>query len=247
LSIEVKLFKSLRIAIGFLTIIPVNPRNFEDGDLSAAVKFFPVVGLIQGSFIWGLLHILPRIFPVGIAVWLTVFAGAFLNGFIHWDGFADTADSLGSRNPEKSLAIMKDSRLGAFGGIALSFLILGKIFALMQLTEVSVLVIISIAVLSRWGMAVMLYTQPPVSQGLLHSFRFSTPRRDLGIATGLMIILASAARMNGLLFLGITMVVLFLLNWLIRKRWGGVTGDILGASNELIELACFLALNFKFQ
>ncbi|MCL6588427.1 MAG: adenosylcobinamide-GDP ribazoletransferase [Firmicutes bacterium] len=242
-----ELFRNLRIAFGFLTIIPINPRGFEAGSLGAAVKFFPVVGLIQGLFIWGLLYVLPRIFPLGVAVWLTVFASAFLNGFIHWDGLADTADSLGSRDPEKSLMIMKDSRLGAFGVIGLCLLISGKIFALMQLTGLAILVIVSIPVISRWGMAVLLYTQPPVSQGLLQNFRFLTPRRDLSIATGLMLIVAVAAGMKGLFLLGITIANLFLMAWLIRKRWGGITGDILGASNELIELVCFLALNLKFR
>ncbi|HEX3044984.1 MAG TPA: adenosylcobinamide-GDP ribazoletransferase [Bacillota bacterium] len=239
------MFKTLRIAIGFLTVIPVNPRQFEAGDLGAAVKFFPVVGLIQGTFIWGLLYLLPRIFPIGVAVWLTVFASVLFNGLIHLDGFADTADSLGSRNREKSLAIMKDSRLGAFGAIALIFLISGKIFTLMELTDLSLLVLICITVLSRWVMAVMLYTQPSVSQGLLQNFRFQFPRRDLGIATGLMLIVVCAAGIDGLRLLGITLAVFLLLNWFIRKRWGGITGDILGASNELVELVCLLALNLR--
>jgi adenosylcobinamide-GDP ribazoletransferase len=241
------LFKTLRIAIGFLTIIPVNSRRFEAEDLGAAVKFFPVVGLIQGAFIWGLLYLLPRIFPVGVAVWLIVFASALLNGLIHLDGFADTADSLGSRNPEKSLAIMKDSRLGAFGVIALIFLILGKIFTLIELIDISFLILICITVLSRWVMAVMLYTQPSVSQGLLQNFRFQFPRRDLGIATVLMLIMVSAAGIEGLRLLGVTLAVFLLINWFIRKRWGGITGDILGASNELIELTCLLSLNLKFR
>ena len=123
-------FRDLRVAIGFLTIFPVGPDQLQPEDLGNSVKFFPAVGAVFGLITWGLLQLFSKIFTTNIAAWLTVFIGAAVNGYIHWDGFADTADGLGSRDPQKSLTIMKDSRVGSFGVIALVFLILGKIFTI---------------------------------------------------------------------------------------------------------------------
>ncbi len=236
------MIRNLRVAIGFLTRLPVSPPDIQPDDLGQSVKYFPLVGVIYGALTWGLLQLLSRFFVPEIAAWLTVFGGAFLNGCIHWDGFSDTADGLGSNDPAKSLTIMKDSRLGAFGGMALIFLILGKIFAIKELLHVPLLTFIAVAVLSRWGMTVQIYTQPSVSQGLLKSFQIKNKLRDLLISTILMLILIGFAWPVNLLFLAFTLIVLLVIKPLIKKRFGGITGDILGAVNELIELVCLLGL-----
>lgn len=242
-------FRDLRVAFGFLTIFPVNPKELKPVDLGNAVKFFPVVGAIYGLIIWGLLQFFSKIFTVNIAAWLTVFAGATLNGYIHWDGFADTADGLGSHDPQKSLIIMKDSRLGAFGAIALNFLILGKIFTISKLMVAGLFTSMSIFTLSRWFMAFQIYTQASVSKGLLQNFQIKRKYFDLGIATIIMAMVISAGWLadgwQNLILLAVTLLLLPCLNWFIKKRFTGITGDILGAGNELVELICLLLLNVK--
>ena len=239
------MFKSLRVAVGFLTRLPVNPKEFKPNDLGDAVRFFPLVGIIYGVLTWGLLLLGTRWMTIRIAAWVTVFAGAFLNGCIHWDGFADTADGLGSSEPKRSLMIMKDSRLGAFGGMALVFLIIGKIVTLQGLSTYSLAVFIAVATLSRWGMAIQMYTQPSVSKGLLQAFQTQNVRRDCWVATILMVIIISFAGWLSLLLLATVLATLAMVNLFIRKRFGGITGDILGATNELLELVCWLVLNIK--
>lgn len=236
----------LRTALGFLTVLPVGPRRVEAGDLGNAVRYFPVVGAIYGILTWVFLNLGSRIFSLEITAWLTVFLLAFLNGCIHWDGFADMADGLGGRDPEKSRAIMKDSRLGAFGGIALNFLILGKVLALIKLAALPLTVLICISTLSRWAVSVWIYTQPVVSQGLLQSFRIANHRRDLLLATFLTLLLISPAFPVSLYLSGLTLVILVVFSKLTRRRFGGITGDLLGAGNELVELICLLSLNIKF-
>jgi adenosylcobinamide-GDP ribazoletransferase len=240
------MFRSLRLAVGFLTRLPVNPREFKPTDLGAAVCFFPVVGIIYGFLTWGLFTLGTRYTTEGIAAWLTVFGVAFVNGYIHWDGFADTADGLGSLDPERSRAIMKDSRLGAFGGMALIFLIVGKIVALQGLSKYPVTVFIAIATLARWGMACQIYTQPSVSEGLLRAFKPQRGKRDFWLATALTVIIISFAGLISLFFLAVVLITLVIGNCFIRKRFGGITGDILGACNELMELICWCVLNFRF-
>ena len=239
------MFRSLRVAVGFLTRLPVNPADFQPYDLGDAVRFFPVVGIIYGCLTWIVFHIVARYTTIGIAAWITVFAGAFLNGCIHWDGFADTADGLGGNEPQRSLTIMKDSSLGAFGGMALIFLIGGKIFALQGLSAYPVTVFMAIAALSRWGMALQIYTQPSVSKGLLQAFKLRNIKRDLCLATILMAVIICFAGLLSLILLATILITLVIVNRFIRKRFGGITGDILGASNELMELLCLIVLNIK--
>jgi adenosylcobinamide-GDP ribazoletransferase len=244
--------KDLRVAVGFLTILPVGPRDLEPVDFGNSVKYFPLVGAVNGFIIWGLLWCFTKILPADIAAWLTVFGGAAFNGYIHWDGFADTADGLGGKNPQKRLVIMKDSRLGAFGTIALIFLILGKVLTISKLTGSGFGVFVCVATLSRWAMAFQIYTHPSVSHGLLRGFQVDARTRghkyyDLGIATLLMFITLIFGWSYGLLLLGATIVILLGIYPLIKSKFGGITGDILGASNELVELVCLLILNLKIQ
>jgi adenosylcobinamide-GDP ribazoletransferase len=239
------MFRNLRVAVGFLTRLPVNPKEFRASDLGDSVRLFPVVGIIYGCLTWGVFHLFTRYLNVGIAAWLTVFSGAFLNGCIHWDGFADTADGLGGSEPGQRLAIMKDSRLGAFGGIALIFLSVGKIVTLQGLSNYSVMVFIAIATLSRWGMALQIYTQPSVSKGLLQAFQLQNVRRDFWLATIFMLIIISCAGIVSLLLLAVVIATLLIINRFVHNRFGGITGDILGASNELMELLCWMVLNIK--
>jgi adenosylcobinamide-GDP ribazoletransferase len=239
------MFRDLRTAVGFLTILPVSPRRMEPEDLGNSVKFFPLAGAIYGAVTWGLLMLFQKIFNPEIAAWATVFLVAVFNGCIHWDGFADTADGLGGSTPERRLAIMKDSRLGAFGGIALIFLILGKIFTISKLTNLPLVTFMSVSALSRWVMAVQITTQPVVSQGLLKSFQLSHPRRDLLIATILMAVVVGFAFPTSLILSGVAFITCFILNWVYQRKFGGITGDLLGAGNELVELVCWLSLNIN--
>lgn len=239
------MFRSLRTAIGFLTVLPLGPRELEADDLGQSVAYFPLVGAIYGLATWAVLSGLRLLFPVYIAAWLTVFAIAFLNGGIHWDGFADTADGFGGKDPEKRLAIMKDSRLGAFGGMALFFLIGGKIFILANLTKPNIAYFIIISSLARWVISVQICTQPSVSRGLLACFQVKNPRLTLGIASLFMALLLLWALPFSLGLLGLALILMVVLNYVFKSNLGGITGDVLGASCEFIELICLLSLTVK--
>jgi adenosylcobinamide-GDP ribazoletransferase len=194
---------------------------------------------------WGLWWLFGRIFPENITAWLTVFSGAALTGYIHWDGWADTADGLGSKDPGKSLIIMKDSRLGAFGVIALIFLIIGKVLTLPKLMATGIYTSLGLFTLSRWVMAFQIYTLPSVSQGLLQSFQINRKYLDMGIATVIMAFIIGCGWPYSLILLAATLFILPVMNWTIKKRFAGITGDILGASNELVEIIGLLMLNIK--
>ncbi len=236
------MIKALRTAIGFLTVLPVSPKEISSRDFGGSVAFFPLIGLVFASLYWLGVNGLGRVLPPEIAAWLTVFGAVALNGAIHWDGFADTADGLGGHTPEQRRAIMKDSRLGAFGGIALLFLALGKVLTLSHLVGTPFLLLLCAPVLSRWAMAVLLYTQPSVSQGLLRMFEIGDRQAGIFAATLWMAILVGLGWPHSLWLLGVAGILILMLIPLIRRTFGGITGDILGAVNELTELIILVGL-----
>lgn len=239
------MIKTLRIAVGFLTILPVSPKQIGPTDMGRAVALFPLVGVIYAIVAWISLRLFNHIFSGTIAAWLTVLLITLLNGAIHMDGFIDSVDGLGGRTPEQSRAIMKDSRMGAFGGIALVFLITGKILLLKSLTNLSLEVLISVFSISRWAMVFQIYTQPSVSVGLLKSFQIEKHRLGLLIASVLTVLLGIRAFPSSLFLIGLAVLTLLIIDPLVKRKFEGITGDILGATNELVELICLLFLNVK--
>ncbi|HQJ31558.1 MAG TPA: adenosylcobinamide-GDP ribazoletransferase, partial [Syntrophales bacterium] len=115
--------KALLAAFQFLTTIPLpGGKGTGEGDIAGSLPFFPVVGLLigmaaaAGDFVFSLL------FPPGVAAVLTVLLLVLITGGLHLDGLADTADGIFSvRNRERMLEIMRDSRIGTMGVLAVVF------------------------------------------------------------------------------------------------------------------------------
>jgi adenosylcobinamide-GDP ribazoletransferase len=163
------------------------------------------------------------------------------------DGFADTLDGLASGGTkEKILEVMRDSRIGAFGVIGLILLIGAKYLALDQISTSSIYYsLILMAVVGRNAMVLVCYRSPYArfSEGLAKPFLENLRTRE---------VLISSALTFGIAFLligvkGIAIsfgIGLFSLGYRLffLKKLGGVTGDILGAANELAELLCLLLL-----
>jgi adenosylcobinamide-GDP ribazoletransferase len=163
------------------------------------------------------------------------------------DGFADTMDGLASGgSKERILEVMRDSHIGAFGVIGLILLIGGKYFALDQIANPSIhYSLILMAVMGRNAMVLVCYRSPYARSGggLAKPFVENLSARE---------VLISSALTFGIAFLlmGVKGIAIFLGIGLFRlgyryffiKKLGGVTGDVLGAANELAELLCLLLL-----
>src|SRR5258706_5627486 len=122
--------KGLRLALGFLTILPMRVNNIQPGDLGRAAGWFPVVGLLLGLVLSASNWLLLRVFPPALAGGLVVALWAALTGGLHLDGLADCGDGLlASATPERRLEIMRDPRLGAFGGLVLAGFLILKVLA----------------------------------------------------------------------------------------------------------------------
>jgi adenosylcobinamide-GDP ribazoletransferase len=211
------------------------------------MAFFPLVGLLIGLLLCLGHYLLSLLFPKPLVLWLTIGLLALLTRGLHLDGFADTMDGLASGGTkEKILEVMRDSRIGAFGVISLILLIGAKYFALNEISNPSIpYSLILMAVAGRNSMVLVCYRSSYArsGEGLAKPFTESLSSREVVLS------LASTFGI-ALLLMGVEGVVIFLGTGLFSlgyriffiRRLGGITGDILGAANELTEVLTLLFL-----
>lgn len=232
--------KPLWLAIGFLTVLPAPQVADAERVLGRSLLYFPLVGLLLGGLLGGAALGLGGILPPLPLAALLVALEALLTGGLHLDGLADAADGLLSRRPgEAALEIMRDSRIGAMGAMALVLALLLKVCAL---AAVPVGLLPACALLMPVvGRAAIL-----VNLGLLPYARadglgtgFFAVRSSWHIVLGLATALAFGFLAGGVRGLAAGAgACLLALGWagLCRRRLGGATGDTLGAASELAEL-----------
>ncbi|MHB9075653.1 MAG: adenosylcobinamide-GDP ribazoletransferase [Desulfobaccales bacterium] len=231
------------LALTFLTKLPWPwPGPADESALARSMFWFPWVGALLGLAFWGAWTGLTKILPGPAAAALLLAFSVWITGGLHLDGLADSADGLGGgRTPAAALTIMKDSRVGAFGVISLIVALLLKFslflsFATAPGGEGALLLY---PVISRWGMVLLAYLSPYARPegGLGRAMTLGVSRRVLACAS------LSAGALS-LAILGVPGLVIFAVAgfgvWLgslyFQKRLGGITGDILGAANEVLEV-----------
>jgi adenosylcobinamide-GDP ribazoletransferase len=237
------MISTLPLALTFLTKLPWPWRGpAEAAALARSMFWFPWVGAVLGLIFWGAWTGLAKILPGPAAAALLLVLTVWVTGGLHLDGLADTADGLGgSRTPAECLRIMKDSRLGAFGVLSLILTLLLKfsLFLSLAASTGGTKALLLYPVISRWGMVLLAYLSP-----------YARPEGGLGQAMTLGVspgVLAGASLSAGALswlILGAPGLVLFVaagaLVWLgslyFQHRLGGITGDVLGATNEVLEV-----------
>ena len=235
-------------ALSFLTILPVGASISPEGkDLARSMAFFPFVGLLIGLLLTLAYYLLSFLLPRPFVLWLTIGLLALLTRGLHLDGFADTVDGLASGGTkEKVLEVMRDSRIGAFGVIGLILLIGAKFLALDQISNASIYYsLILMAVTGRNSMVLVCYRSPYArsGEGLAKPFTENLGPREIALSS-------VSAFGIALLFMGIKGILVSLgvcifsfgHRFFFIKKLGGVTGDILGAANELAELLCLTLL-----
>jgi len=230
-------------AFALLTRLPV-PDHRSSGAASAWA--WPLVGAVLGAFAaWvGALALWLGLTP-GVAAALILALGAMLTGGLHEDGLSDTADGLfGGWTRERRLEIMKDSRVGSYGVLALLLVTLARWSALATiLTSGSLWGLVAVGALSRMPMAVIMSALPNArGAGLSHAT--GRPSAD-GVLVGAVLAFATACLFAG--WASLPMVLAAALTSLAlarsaKARIGGQTGDILGAAQQLAEAACLAVL-----
>ena len=222
----------MRLAFQFLTVLPVGRP--EPRPLGEAAWCFPLVGLaVGGSVALAFLAARAAGLPPVLAGFVAVGAGVALTGGLHEDGLADTADGLGVRDPRRALEAMRDPRSGAFGTLALALTAPMRALALAAAGPVAAL---AAHALSRGAMAgAMAWTPPARSDGLAAGAGPTSAIAPLLLAAGIGILL-------GWQSVPAAALAALAASWWAAKRFGGHTGDTLGATQQATELAALLAL-----
>jgi len=229
-------------AIRFLTILPF--REPDDGfSPSKTAVWFPVVGLILGAAVSMVDALLIRLWPKAVVSVLDIVLLIVLSGAFHLDGLGDTADGLlGYRSRERALDIMKDSRVGAMGVVAITCCILLKCVALGALGPERSFVLVLVPAIARltpiMGMQFLPYCRESGTGKAFFEEAIPPEAWMVGIVPILMMIVLGFRGM--LLITAFAGVVSGVLLW-YRRRMGCITGDMLGALIEVSETALLLA------
>jgi adenosylcobinamide-GDP ribazoletransferase len=237
----------LFVAARYLTIIPVPGGGHASLEaLGRSAAWFPVVGMGLGLLLVLADRLTSWLFSPLLAALLTVTAWKLVTGGVHLDGLADCLDGLVGRDPEHRLAIMRDSRIGAFGAVGLILFLMLEIVALAELVPPA-------RGSALFAAPVMSRATPAVLAALFraarpdgHGAAFQAGVRPAAIAIGLVI--AVAASIFALGGLGVAagavgLVAAVGLAFFLAGRLDGVTGDVLGAAVEISELAVLLTVS----
>jgi len=245
------LFHDFATAFQFLTRLPLNWLEYRPGALARAAKFFPLVGLLIGATQAGIYVLLAPHLPLVVVAILVVLYSVFVTGGLHEDGLADVADAFGGGwNKLQTLAIMKDSRIGVYGALAILFSIMIRVFLLACLPVASVMpLLISAEVLSRWTILPLGAVLPDARaneehpSGSVQAARIAHRISRTSLLFGTVLAFAIVG-----LFLHLSMwkpivaafSVLLLSGLYYKHRLNGVTGDCFGATVQLTTLAIYL-------
>ena len=227
-------------ALGFLTILPCPRYESTPEDLGRSSGWFPLAGALLGVLLAaahaGLALLLPPLAAASFAAVLW----AFLTRGLHLDGLADTFDGIGGGySRESRLAIMKDSRLGTFGGIAVASALLLKATLLAGTERTAALQALFLApVLGRWAILFAMRLFPSARPGGMGDlFRKGCTNRCLYTGTAAAVLLAAASGgMTGIMLLPLVPLFALLFSRWLASLLGGLTGDSYGAVCELSEI-----------
>ena len=252
------------VAVQFFTRIPITGRTaqwmgFDPSWISRCTRFFPLIGLLLGLLLAAWFNTLLLVFSQSISIVLTTVVGILLTGAFHEDGFADFCDGFGGgQTPERIIAIMRDSRVGAYGAIGILLMLLIKIEALSSLDSVWVGAALVIGHSASRGFAVIImillpYVEvnignkidlknevKPVAAGLLLADWL--PALCFGFVPAIALAWAFDAWLPigcGLLCAAVSCSWMY---WTLRRKLSGYTGDTLGATQQVAEAIFYLGI-----
>jgi len=248
------MISAVRDAFSFLTILPLpcplqSDRAAER--MGRAMAWFPLAGAVVGVLAGGVAWLVWRQWSQAVGAWAGIGALAVLTGGLHLDGFADTLDGFGAwKGKEETLEVMRDSRIGTMGAVGL-ILLLGLKWSLLR--EVSpefwVRTLVTVCCLSRFSMVLSAHLFPyvPGKSGL---GRLVTDRKEpaavvVALATGFAVAAFTFGPKQAVVLTATTIAVAWLADLCICRKLGGITGDTLGAVNEITELALLLVLGMS--
>lgn len=246
MSIKQRIFTPFFIALQFLTVVPIRLAAMPSARQNAwAVLFYPVIGLLIGGLLLAVALVLSKL-PVILLSSLILLLWIWLTGGLHLDGLADTADAWvgGFGDTERTLAIMKDPACGPIGVLSLLLCCLLKWSALYVLLSTSyIILLLFLPMLGRMSPLLLFLTTPYVRAkglGLVIAQYFPRP---LAIVVLIIFSLLFIAiwQVLAMLLISILILTIAYLRYKFIQRIGGITGDTVGASIEIVEVVALIS------
>jgi adenosylcobinamide-GDP ribazoletransferase len=246
-------WQRLLLALQFLTRVPVHTAVFDAAELNRSARYFPAIGALVGSAGALVFAAAALLWPLPVAVLLSMAATVWLTGGFHEDGLADTCDGLGGAvSRERALAIMKDSRIGSYGALGL-VLMLGLKAALLNaqgsIMRTACAMVVAHAVSRAAPVALLALLRYAGDAEHAKAKPMAQQVQGADVVIALLSALAVVALLATTLGIAPTLAALgaaalataAMRRWL-RRRLGGYTGDTLGATQQGVEAAVLLAL-----
>lgn len=228
-----------------LTRLPAGTLPEHVPSLAEARWAFPIVGALIGALVGGVHGAALAVgLPAGAAAVVALAAAALVTGALHFDGLADFADGIGGgRDKDHCLDIMRDSRIGSYGVLALILAIglWGSALAALG-TNAGLGLFVLAGALSRSGMVVLQAWLPNARSDGLGASAAGNSLASLGVAAGVAVLCLLVLGWSGLCVLVVGLAASVLVGALAKRRIGGQTGDVLGAAQVLSEAAIWTSL-----
>ena len=247
------LLDDLRVAAAFYTRLPVaQPTPVDGAALARAGWAAPLVGVLIGALGALAYWIAYRLnLPPLVAATLAVGATLLLTGCLHEDGLADTADGFGGgATRQQILDIMRDSRIGTYGALALGIALLLRIGALADLPNPGLVACALIAAhaAARASLPAFMWLIGPARSDGLSAAAGAPPggRAAAAIAIGVVLLFVALGLRTGLTALVLLLACAAIMAWLCRRKIGGQTGDVLGALEQATECLVLLVAAARF-
>ncbi|MHB8481655.1 MAG: adenosylcobinamide-GDP ribazoletransferase [Nitrospiria bacterium] len=242
--------RQFAIAWNFLTIVPFPFGGKEinsSGRLGGSLTAFPWVGLVLGLMAGAVYSGLSQVLSQAVVSLSVIFFLTMVTRGLHMDGLADTLDGLQGKTRERSLRIMKESTIGTFGALGLIFAIGFKVSALYSLSsKEAIKALWMMPLLGRWAFVTLLvyfpYARP--EGGLASAFVAQAKPVNwvwATVFTGMGVVLIASWR--GAVLAGITLVLTWMAGHYFKNRLGGVTGDTVGGTGEVVETVTLILWN----
>lgn len=233
------LSRPTRVAISDGAPVPVDKSLLQVG---RSIAYFPVVGLIIGIVLVILYYALHLVLPPPVVSAVIVAGLAIITGAHHLDGLMDTCDGMvAGRTREERLAIMSDTRVGAFGITGAGIILLLKYAAISS--SLTPAMIVTFPVISRWALTAAILLFPPAKPGGAgHAVKSGADWRGYILAT--LAAMAVSILLNGLVMgttlMACVLALIFLAGLIFKRLYGGLSGDSYGALVEIGEVAALV-------
>jgi len=240
------------LALQFLTVIPIYKNlKVNEEDLGKSALYFPIVGLFIGGCLVCSKFLLSFFLPRSVVDGMLIIILVLITGSIHLDALADTVDGIASgKEKNEKLSIMKDGNVGAMGAVAVFLVLMLKYLALAALPEyLKNQSLLLMPMIGRWSQVSVAYFSDYAGQKKGLGFPITRHVTSLiFVCTTVISLLVAAYLFHHRGFIIVVLVALFCLLYsrFFKRVLGGVTGDVLGAANEITEVAVLIMILVKF-